>query len=187
MKNSWFNARKAAQIAAFFSNKEGTGISILKLIKLIYLADRQNMEDCGYPILNDKFVSMPHGPVNSITLDYANGNIEDLGEWEKYIAPRLDYSVGATDKFSLEHLDELNEAELETLEKVWKRFGSFTKWQLRDWTHNNCPEWEDPNGGANPIPHERVFKFLKAENPEEMANAIYHDRHIEELFAQLRQ
>ena len=165
MKISWFNARKAAQIAAFFSNKEGDEIAILKLIKLIYLADRQNMEDCGYPILNDKLVSMPHGPVNSITLNYVNGEIEDLGEWEKYITPRLAYSVGATDKFTRENLDELSDLELETLEKVWANFGHFNKWQLRDWTHLNCPEWEDPHGGANPIPHERVFKFLKAEHP----------------------
>lgn len=187
MRISWFNARKAAQVAAFFAIKQGAQIEILKLIKLIYLADRQNMEDSGYPILNDRLVSMPQGPVNSITLDYVNGAVEDLGEWAQYITPRLAYSVGSTKVFSREELDELSDSEYETLEKVWGIFGGYTKWQLRDWTHKNCPEWEDPQGGANPIPHERVFKFLKAEHPDEMANAIYEDRHIEELFAQLRQ
>lgn len=184
---SWFNARKAAQVAAFFAIKQGAQIEILKLVKLIYLADRQSMEDSGYPILNDRLVSMPQGPVNSITLDYVNGAVEDLEEWAQYITPRLAYSVGSTKMFSREELDELSDSEFETLEKVWGIFGGYTKWQLRDWTHKNCPEWEDPHGGANPIPHERVFKFLKVEHPDEMANAIYEDRHIEELFAQLRQ
>lgn len=186
MSISWFNARKAAQVAAFFASKQGNQIEVLKLVKLIYLADRQNMEDCGYPILNDRLVSMPQGPVNSITLNYVNGEVEDIGEWEKYITPRLAYSVGATQNFTREQLDELSDSEVETLERVWATFGGYTKWQLRDWTHNHCPEWEDPHGGANPIPHERVFKFLKVENPDEMAWAIREDRHVEELFAQLR-
>lgn len=186
MSTSWFNARKAAQVAAFFANKQGNQIEVLKLIKLIYLADRQNMEDFGYPILIDRFVSMPHGPVNSITLNYMNGTVEDIGEWERFITPRLSYSVAATRDFTREQLDELSDAEFSTLEKIWGTFGSYDKWQLRDWTHSNCPEWEDPQGSANLIPHERVFKFLKVENPDEMAGAVHEDRHIEELFAQLR-
>ena len=186
MSISWFNARKAAQVAAFFSGKQGNQIEILKLIKLIYLADRQNMEDCGFPILNDRLVSMPHGPVNSITLNYVNGDVEDSGEWDEYITPRLAHSVGIANSFSREQLDELSDSEFETLEKVWDVFGGYTKWQLRDWTHANCPEWEDPHGGANPIPHERVFKFLKVERPDELASSIREDRHVEELFAQLR-
>lgn len=186
MSISWFNARKAAQIAAFFSNKQGENIPVLKLIKLIYLADRENMQICGYPILNDRLVSMPHGPVNSITYNYVNGDVEDLAEWEKYITPRLAYSVGATRVFVRDELDELSESELATLEKVWDRFGLFTKWQLRDWTHENCPEWEDPHGGADPIPHERVLRFLQVANADELADDVREDRHIEELFAQLR-
>ena len=186
MSISWFNARKAAQVAAFFANKQGNQIEVLKLVKLIYLADRQNMEDFGYPILNDKLVSMPHGPVNSITLNYVNGDVEEIGEWEQYITTRLNYSVGATEVFTREQLDELSQADLETLDKTWLSFGAFTKWQLRDWTHSNCPEWEDPHGGATPIPHERVFKFLKVENSEEMVRSIHEDRHVEELFFNLR-
>lgn len=186
MSTSWFNARKAAQVAAFFANKQGNQIEVLKLVKLIYLSDRQSMEDCGYPILNDRLVSMPHGPVNSITLNYVNGDVEDIREWEQYIMPRLNYSVAATHEFTRDQLDELSDSELETLEKVWRKFGGFSKWQLRDWTHHNCPEWEDPQGGATPIPHERVFKFLRIDNPDELAESIREDRHIEEVFAQLR-
>ncbi len=69
----WYNARKAAQVAAFFALSEGGKINVLKLVKLIYLADRSAMEAFEAPILNDKFVSMDHGPVNSITLNLING------------------------------------------------------------------------------------------------------------------
>jgi uncharacterized phage-associated protein len=186
MTISWFNAKKAAQVAAYFANRQGETIPVLKLVKLIYLADRQNMEDFGFPILNDRLVSMPHGPVNSITLNYVNGDVEDLAEWEHYITPRAAYSVGAAQNFNREELDELSDSDFGTLEKVWGKFGGYTKWQLRDWTHNNCPEWEDPQGGADLIPHERVLRFLKVENADELAADVREDRHIEELFAQLR-
>jgi uncharacterized phage-associated protein len=129
--------RKVAQVAAFFGGKQGQGIEVLKLI---YLADRQNIEIYGYPILNDRLVSMPRGPVHSMTLNYVNGNVQDIGEREKYITPRLNYSVGVTRTFTMEELDELGEAELEVLEKTWAKFGQFSKWQLRDWTHDHCPE-----------------------------------------------
>jgi uncharacterized phage-associated protein len=186
MSTNWFNPTKAAQVAAFFVGKQGQEIEVLKLIKLIYLADRQNMDTFGHPILNDRLVSMPHGPVNSLTLNYVNGNVQDIGEWENYITPRLNYSVGTTRDFTREQLDELSDAELEVLEKTWLKFGHFTKWQLRDWTHENCPEWEDPQGSASEIPHERVFKFLGKAHAEELAGAIYEERHIEEVFAQIR-
>jgi uncharacterized phage-associated protein len=63
----WYNARKAAQVAAFFAKAQGGKINVLKLVKLIYLADRLALETFEHPILEDKFVSMDHGPVNSIT------------------------------------------------------------------------------------------------------------------------
>lgn len=186
MSENWFNARKAAQVSAFFANKQGKRIDILKLIKLVYLADRRNMQDFGHPILNDRFVSMPHGPVNSITLNYVNGAVEDHRDWDEFVGRRYGYSVGATRRFSHEELDELSEADCETLERVWVEFGHMDKWELRDWTHRNCPEWEDPDGSANPIPYARVFKFLGSDDPEELAESVYDDRRIDELFAQLK-
>ena len=33
----------------------------LKLMKLMYLADREAVRTCGFPITGDRFVSMPQG------------------------------------------------------------------------------------------------------------------------------
>ena len=65
IRRSSFNARKAAQVGAYFAKASGGKINVLKLVKLIYLADRHSMELYDAPILNDVFVSMNKGPVNS--------------------------------------------------------------------------------------------------------------------------
>ncbi len=184
MPPPWFNVRKAAQIAAFFAGKEGKRIQVLKLAKLIYLADREHMENYGYPLLNDRLVSMPHGPVNSITLNYINGLEGDEGVWGQFISPLLAYSVGVVSHdLAEEDLDELNEVEIKALHTVWNKFGHMNKFQLRDWTHENCPEWEDPDGSASPIPHERVLKFLGHKNARVLSEEVNDDRQIEKIFS----
>ena len=84
-----YSERKAAQVAAWFLREAGGRLSHLKLIKLMYLADRQAMADTGYPITFDRVVAMPHGPVLSMTLNLINGDIESRDDgWEAWIGDR---------------------------------------------------------------------------------------------------
>jgi len=173
---SWFNTRKAAQVVAFFAGKQGGSIPVLKLAKLIYIADRMNMGKYDYPISGDRLVSMDHGPVNSITLNLINGLSLDKREWDEFVSDRADHEVAAKRHFANEDLDELSDADVATLEEVWAAFGHMGKYAIRDWTHKHCPEWEDPNGSSNPIPYERVFKFLGKDNAEELAERVESER-----------
>ena len=68
-----FKEVKTAQVAAFFLAKApGHRMPHLKLMKLLYLADRESMRETGYPMSWDRLVSMPHGPVLSTTLNLIN-------------------------------------------------------------------------------------------------------------------
>lgn len=180
-----FNSQVAAQVAAFFTQKEGGEIAVLKLIKLVYLADRESMSQTGFPITNDNFVSMPHGPVNSQTLNLVDGSAESIA-WSDLLSDRADYKLGLTRSLEEDDLDDLSDADIEALEKVWAEFGHMDRWQIRDWTHDNCPEWEDPNGSANPLPHERVLKYLGVDAANDLADEIEADREAEKVFAGLR-
>jgi len=181
---SWYNVRKAAQVAAFFAREEGGRINVLKLVKLIYLADRKHMGKYDRPILNDKYVSMDHGPVNSITFDYINGCHPERDGWEQFVTDRDNYQIGLVrEDLSDGDLDELSEAETETLREVWARFGGMTKYEIRDWTHEHCPEWEDPSGSSAPIPYKRIFEFLGKAHAAEL-DAELHAEHARcEMFA----
>lgn len=169
--SEWFNARKAAQVAAFFCAKQGQSIPVLKLVKLIYLADRHFMEQCGLPITNDRHVSMPHGPVNSLTYELIGGGSED-DDWSDLVSDRAGNNVALARQLTEADTDELSDAEIAAMEAVWAKFGAMSKYQIRDWTHQNCPEWEDPNGSSAPIPHDRTLKYLGVANPDQFANRV---------------
>ena len=53
-----YKERKAAQTAAFFALRSGGSINILKLAKLLYLAERESMEKFDEPLFYDRLVSM---------------------------------------------------------------------------------------------------------------------------------
>lgn len=182
---TWFNARKAAQVAAFFANKQGDEIAVLKAVKLIYVADREHMRKCGFPILNDRLVSMPHGPANSVTLNFIAGNLHSE-EWDEFVCDRAGYNISAKQKFTLDQLDELSDLEVQTLEEVWAHLGKLDKWQIRDWTHDECPEWEDPDGSSATIPHERVLKFLGHADATDLALQLESERIVENVFSSIR-
>lgn len=181
----WFNIKKAAQVVAFFASAQGGSINVLKLTKLVYLADRRFMALHGAPILNDRLVSMDHGPVNSITYECVNGAQSDNPAWSAFIDDRAGYQIGSLFDVREEHLDELSRAEFDTLQQTWAEFGHMDRYEIRDYTHQHCPEWEDPDGSSNPIPYERVFKFLGKADAASLRDRVVADREVDEFFASL--
>lgn len=183
-----FSQRKIAQTAAFLLDR-GTGrMSYLKLMKLLYLADRESLRRHGEPISGDRYVSMDQGPVLSQTLDLINGAVEfEERGWNHWIADKANYEVSLRRKVSREVLDELSEAEIEVLDAVYDKFGKWDKWRLRDYTHRHCSEWKDPHGSSIPIEVVDIFKAVGRSPAEarKLAARIEHERRIDRLFAAL--
>lgn len=179
-----FKVRKAAQVAAFFAMAEGGSINVLKLVKLIYLADRRFLEKHDCSILNDRLVSMPHGPVNSLTYGYIDGFLNRREDWDAFITDRENHKVAlANPDITIDDLDELSRAELRVLKEVAAKFRKYTGYRLRDYTHRHCPEWEDPNGSSNPIPYERLLKHLGKRHSVEIADSIEGEYELDRLLA----
>lgn len=172
-----YNERKAAQVAAFFALKQGGRINVLKIAKLLYLAERRFMERFDEPMFYDKLVSMDHGPVTSISLNLINGLLEGE-DWSKFITDRDGYDVGVVTGVELDDLDHLSKADVSILAELWDEFGVMNQYQLRDWTHRHCLEWENPHGSSEPIRHDRVFKFLQKKNADELAENVHAYRSV---------
>src|SRR5580700_3266295 len=88
-----FNEAKATQAAAFFLRLRGGQMHYIKLIKLLYLADREALIRWGIPFTTDRHVSMDNGPVTSRILKLIT---EDCPKpvWSKHIsAPLGEYEV----------------------------------------------------------------------------------------------
>ncbi|MEP1879565.1 MAG: Panacea domain-containing protein [Roseibium sp.] len=186
-----YEPKKAAQLIAYLIMKSGGDrLNILKAVKLVYLVDRYSLEKFGFPVLEERRVSMPHGPVNSLTYDYLNGVYDpDPVGWSEVLRDRENHNIAlANSDLSIEGLDELSDADIECADAVWASFGHMTQWELRDWTHDpsHIPEWEEPNGGSTVIPLQRILNAVGVSNAEEFANEAESFRHIEDAFRRAR-
>src|ERR1035438_6543738 len=90
-----FNEAKATQAATQFLRLRGGRISYIKLIKLLYLADREALIRWGRPITTDCYVSMDVGPVVSRIYDLIRNepSPNSVKIWSKFISDPEDYEV----------------------------------------------------------------------------------------------
>lgn len=148
---------KATQAAARFLRLRGGKMSHLKLIKLLYLAEREALTRLGSPLTYDAYVSMPHGSVLSATLDRINERESyEGGYWDTYIGPKQNNEVALRNRDMVPD-DQLSKAEEQLIDEVFERYGHLTRWELRDKTHQ-LPEWTDPEGSMLPITAADILK-----------------------------
>ena len=185
-----FNERKAAQVATWFLRQNQGRMPHLKLIKLMYLAERSAMDKHGMLITGDRFVSMDQGPVPSLTLSYLNGE-KQCGKdgWDAWISDKANHQVALVARAEVDALDELSAIEIDVLVDVWKKFGSMDKWALIDYLHDskNCPEWKDPEGSSFAIAYDAIFRALGRSTDEaaRLAERVEEQRNIDKVFASL--
>ena len=132
-----FDERRAAQAAARLLRASGGELPHLKLISLMYLAERRSLSDDGYSITGDRFVSMPMGPVLKGTMHLMRHGSSD-SEWAKYVTPSADSSVRSTGE---ECRDGLSDYDCGLLDEVAAEFGRMDERELAEYTRA-LPEWE---------------------------------------------
>lgn len=186
-----FNEAKTAQAAALVMSKCGTSLHIVKLMKLLYLADRASLQAQHATITGDRMVSMPHGPVLSTTLNVVSGSsLSKDRPWDRWVNDRSYHHVSLKTPINTRwDLDELSDFDIKIIEGVCARYGHMGEWELRDFTHDakNCPEWVDPNGSSHPILFTTLFKAFGLEDAvaEELAAEQEDDAALDRMFGAL--
>lgn len=187
-----FNESKVTQAAVYFFYRSGEeSIPYIKLVKLLYLADRESFKQYGYSISGDAYYSLPQGPILSKTLDIIKGKTTSRSIWQRWLITE-DYSTRLQQAIpSLEDLDELSEATIEILDKVWETFGHRNKWDLVDnYQHdpNKTPEWKNPGKGSLPLPEKDILSAVgwQPEAIQAMQESTKETEAIESVFVQLR-
>ncbi|MCB2117375.1 MAG: SocA family protein [Rhodobacteraceae bacterium] len=166
-----FQPLKAAQLCAFFASLSKGHIEKLKLIKLIYLTERKFLNTYSEPILWDEFFSLPHGPICSATLNCIDGLLfEQLTS--QYFVRQGNRNIHAVKIFPREDLDALSEAEIETAEFIWREHGSKSASKIRNYSHENCPEYYELETGRRPITYQEVLSAEGNPYSEEIAEEI---------------
>src|SRR5437879_4780475 len=81
-----FNLNKTIQAAAVLLEREpGERMNYMRLLKLLYLADRESLKDRGRPICGSPAFAMERGPVLGTVLDLIKGLDPDSDRWAEFI------------------------------------------------------------------------------------------------------
>lgn len=180
-----FSEIRVTQMAAYLLKKQGGRMAYLKLLKLLYLVERQAMAKWGEPISGDSFVSMPQGPVLSQTYDLIKN--DSTSPWCHLIKGDSNWEVSLVHEISIDDLDELSPAEIKIIDQVFEEFGKMSRFEIVKYTHDNCKEWQDPHGSSYPIKPESVYRAMgKNENQvKKLLKKYSEQRQLESLKAQL--
>jgi uncharacterized phage-associated protein len=151
-----FNERRATEAAAKFLKLRGGRMSYIKLIKLMYLLDREALLRWGRPVTTDRYVSMDNGPVVSRIYDLIREEPTPGTDplWRHFISAPTNYEVSLTAELDNE---ELSPAEESLIEEIFSKYGKLSRWDLVNLSHE-LAEWQDPKGSAIPIEYRDILR-----------------------------
>jgi uncharacterized phage-associated protein len=145
-----YRSEKAAQVVAAFLLNGGGKMDKLKLVKLLYLTERESAQHRGRPMLYDEYYSLKHGPICSSSLNGLNGGL-DVNVWSRYIAKDGRKDVYVCQGITRDMLDQISRSDDNILGRIWESFGWMTASQIRNWTHQHCAEYVEVETGRLPI------------------------------------
>lgn len=179
-----YNAEKALQAINVVLQQEaeqnGTAsMDYLRLLKLLYIADRESLKETGSPIIGDEIYAMDHGPVLTEVYE-AMHDRSRFPIWKHFIEREGDRVKLSKDPGGAK----LNQYDVEKLKGVTKRFSSTGTWKLVEHTHT-FPEWQQhfKKGTSTPIPLGSILKALgfaeeHIEKIERAARSLSHARQV---------
>jgi uncharacterized phage-associated protein len=151
-----FDSTKTIQAAMYLLDLEpGKQMDMLRLMKLMYMADRESIREKRRPISGDEYFSMEHGPVLSAFYNLIKKHIVG-SEWANRVnreGNRLTLREGALET------GRLSKYERRKLREVSEQCRGKGTWTVRDLTHD-FPEWTDPGKSSLSIPLPRVVRVV---------------------------
>jgi uncharacterized phage-associated protein len=182
-----FDAKKAVQAASVLLDVEGGRMSYFRLLKLLYIADRQSMKETGFPITLSHASALPHGPVPSEIYDLVKGSRTDAKDWSTFIRTQ-GYQVSAipgTDPGR----GKLSRYEIYKLRDVAEMHEPFGDWEIAEITHafDEFVKHDPGHAGSNPIPLSDVLDAVgMGDNKAAILGELRNKGMVDELVAAYR-
>lgn len=112
-------------------------MSYLRLLKLLYIADRESLRQARRPIVGTRPVAMKNGPLHGKVLDLISQRDIDEADWSRYIRKHGYEVVLVQDP----GVSELSRFEIDLLNQVARDFSQMDDWELVEYTHT-FTEWQ---------------------------------------------
>lgn len=151
-----FNPEKTIQSVGLLLELEGCPVSRMRLLKLLYIAERELLTESGRPLTGDVAIAMKYGPVLSQVYDLIKGVASDSESWRDHFE-NSGYRVRLKKK---PERSSLTKREIEKLIEVASRFSDMTDDELSELTHG-FKEWSGnfQEGTSTPIPWREILSY----------------------------
>lgn len=153
-----FDAEKTIQAVAFLLRREpARRMNYMRLLKLLYIAEREVLAESGVPLTGSPAIAMERGPVLEDVYSMIRSTHPESGHWERFfrvdhysLAMERDPGAGALSKYVVSKLDE-----------VANRHEDDDEWALVELTHR-LPEWiaNNPGQSSKPIHLEQILEAM---------------------------
>lgn len=154
------NIDKLIQTVGYVLSKSGGKLNYTKLIKLLYLADRESIAQTDVSITSDTYVSMPQGPVLEGLYELIRGisTITWQVKWNASFEKDGFYLIA----LRTIPTGELSRYEMWVLDSVVDKYKNASFGDMISVVHNKrvCPEWENPHGSSHPLPKRAILTAL---------------------------
>jgi uncharacterized phage-associated protein len=152
-----FNFEKCLQAAGVLLRLEEGRMSYMRLLKLLYVADREMLASTASPLTGDQAYAMRFGPVLSRTYSLIKETDFRFGEWSRFLQTQ-GYAIKLV---ADPGRGRLSKGEIEKLTEISERYRLKDQWELSDLTHD-FPEWkrhwpDTADNGSYPIPWEDML------------------------------
>jgi uncharacterized phage-associated protein len=156
-------------------------MSYMRVLKLLYIADREALGETGRPITGGPAVAMERGPVLEEVYSLIRGQHPDMPLWDRYF--RKDrYSLAMTEDPDVR---QLSKYEIQKLQQVAEKYAELDEWDLSAITHG-FPEWRknDPGQSSRRIPLEDMVQAVveEGEDAKKIVDEACERTRIERLF-----
>jgi uncharacterized phage-associated protein len=139
-----FSVAKAIQAVGVVLRRDGVrSMNAMRLLKLLYLADREALRQTGRPIVGGAIVAVERGPLLREVHDLVRGRHRHMPLWDEFLR---------TSHFNVELLKDpdvglLSRFEIQTLQDVARHYADDDEWDLSRLTRT-LPEWQKNNPGT---------------------------------------
>lgn len=169
-----FDEHRAVQAASILLDRAGGSMDYLKLVKLLYLADRASLIETEVPITDDHYASMKHGPTPCQVLELIlQEQPREDSIWHRYIKREhfVAHLCGSVER------EQLSESNVDLLNEIYETYGQLRPSEVVSETQA-LPEWRDPGETAIPIDPADIFRYAgysdyAIELVTENAEAVY--------------
>jgi uncharacterized phage-associated protein len=152
-----FDEHRAAQAASILLERAGGSMDYLKLVKLLYLADRAALIETEMTITLDHYASMKHGPTPCQVLELIlQEHPAEDSIWHRYVKRQYFDALlcgrAESNQMSKSNVDMLND--------IYETYGKLRHSQVVSLTQA-LPEWQDPGDvdASIPIDPTAILRF----------------------------